>query len=168
MLADRGPVSSLVGVDVGEGPIRQRSNPAFYRPGGACWTGAARGGRGRARVALKVTAHRRYRRRRGPVYLYDRAGRRRGSARGRVPAPRPHAPAAVRQGQATAEDEPRRRPRAAAFHVSVSAESPERARKDTTDAPTHNGLLATRHRMMVDATPVATANTNSEPTFDMT
>jgi hypothetical protein len=29
-------------------------------------------------------------------------------------APRPHAPAAARQGQATAEDEPRRRPRGAA------------------------------------------------------
>ena len=123
------PVSSLVG----EKPIKQRSNPAFYRPGGA-FAGRGAGARppaprrprGRSRYkAIKPLLKKKLRRtgrgsrfvRFGPFItnlIPDRGGAG-GRERARAgSAPRPHAPAAARQGQATAEDEPRRRPRGAA------------------------------------------------------
>ena len=133
-IGDRGPV-------LGGPRIRQRSNPAFYRPGGV----------------LDGRVPRRPRPRPGRAKNYGVPGRLRPGgrpeARERSPGGSAPAPAAdMRPRQASARQgagDSGGRAEAATPRrgLSVSAESPERAPQGHDTPPTHNGLLlATRTR----------------------
>ena len=124
------------------GPTRLFTDPA------GCWTGAARGGRGRARVALKITAYR-------VVYDRGRPGAAGALAGGSAPAPRGrHAPAARvgeagrrRQRRTSRGGDPAPRPFSLRGGAGASpARTRHRPRRITASSPLVRG---TRHRMMV-------------------